>query len=168
MRLRYWWDSLPIQSVMFRPFQHTKAARRTHFASYILLCKGESGGDGLMALPLPSIPEAETLPCSPLPVRTTGTGGVFTSMGENFPWLVLGGQTWLERGAQSRTKGSTETDRELCLTGRPALTSCRSARFPPGDGAGSRPTVPCFAVRAGEPSSGSLYVYPIRARDRPG
>ena len=114
-------------------------------------CKGESGGDGLMALPLPSIPKAETLPRSPPPVRTTGTGGVFTSMGENFPWLVLGGQTWLERGAQSRTKGSPETDREFRLRRPPVLRSGRSALFLPGAENGSRSTVTCFAIRAGKP-----------------
>ena len=37
-----------------------------------------------MALPLPSIPETEMLPRSPLPVRTTGAGGAFTSMGRIF------------------------------------------------------------------------------------
>ena len=57
-----------------------------------------------MALPLPSTPEIETLPRSPLPVRTTGSGGVFTSMVENSPWLVLVDQSWLERDTQSSSR----------------------------------------------------------------
>ena len=50
-----------------------------------------------------------------------------------------------------------ETVREDCLTGPRAPESGRSARFPPDDEYDPRPTVPCFAIRAGERSIRLLY-----------
>ena len=90
-----WRNSPEIQSAMTTPFSLTHSIRRTQFAAPMMrFCQGGSGGrDDGMALPLPSIPEAETLPCSPLPVRTmTGSGGVFTSMVDSVSggWPMLG------------------------------------------------------------------------------
>ena len=154
-------SAYPVGNV--RPFQHTKAARRTHFASYILRCKGESGGDGLVSLPYLRFPKQKR--CR---VRRScshdGYGWCLYVHGGEFSLVGLRRSNMAGTGRAVKDQGSTETDREYCKA--PALPT------PVAGSAGPlivpRERVSRFAFRSGARSAASAGCRPRGVTCLPG